>query len=68
MRQNEWIPVGGSLPDDDVLVMLCVPEASEPIWPGCLCDGRWYWADGTLIAMSFRVTHWQPFPELPEVA
>lgn len=67
---SDWIPVTERLPEDDVIVLAYAPSANEPIWPAYLSDegevqSHWRWPDGEVI--DYTVTHWQLFPEPPEV-
>jgi hypothetical protein len=48
-EQITWIDPSDELPDEEQTVLLFVPNASEPVWPGFLSDGVWCWADGGVI-------------------
>lgn len=60
-----WIPVSEHLPDDDTIVLVHVPGASEPVWIGFYVSeyDDWVWAEGATIVEE--VTHWMPLPEPP---
>jgi len=65
-KEKDWISAKDSLPDDDLIVLVNVPSASEPVWLGFISwEGyeRWHWADGSVIYGI--VTHWQELPEAP---
>lgn len=68
MSADGWIRTKDELPDEDITVMLYVPAASEPVWPGYLSREydieRWHWVEGR--AIPYQVTHWKPFPEPPK--
>ena len=51
-------------PDEGLVVMVNVPEASEPIWLGYLDAGEWRYPDGSLIEGD--VEHWAEMPEGPD--
>ena len=62
----DWISVDEGRPDDEIFVFICSPrEYSEPAWIGYLKHGDWFFAEGGPPVVG--VTHWQPFPELPEI-
>ena len=61
-----WIPTKQQLPDDEITVMLFVPEHDEPVWLGYHEDYAWYLTDGTPLAQN-AVTHWANFPNGPEL-
>lgn len=60
-----WISVEDRLPHDDIVVMVYVPNASEPVWIGFYVseDDDWFWAEGVMIFDT--VTHWMPLPAPP---
>lgn len=45
----DWIDPDEIEPDEELTVMLFVPEANEPVWPGYKRDGQFFWACGRLI-------------------
>lgn len=55
-----WHRPKEKLPDDETTVLVCVPNADEPIWLGYRDAGKWYWADGTRITQ--RVAYWAEMP------
>lgn len=59
----EWKRTDVNMPDDDVLVLVYVPDASEPlVWPAyCNEDEEWRYVDGG----TCYPTHWMPLPEPP---
>lgn len=58
-----WISVEDRLPDDDISVLVYVPDAPEPIWLGFYDMDEWTWVDG---GTNCRPTHWMELPEPPE--
>lgn len=58
-----WIDASEQKPDVDTTVMVFVPEASEPIWPGWWSGEEWVWAEGATI--DDTVTHWAELPMGP---
>jgi hypothetical protein len=60
--QGRWIPVAEEMPDADMAVLICCPDADEPVWIG--------WTDGelwrTTVGKRVEVSHWRPLPEPPE--
>lgn len=59
----EWIAVGDRLPDDDTVVLVACPDASEPVWLGFYSENEW--VDPEYFRIIINVTHWMPLPELP---
>lgn len=55
-------------PDDGVVVLIGVPGAAEPVWPGYIEDGVWYWENGLRVPVDkgLEVVCWQDIPELPK--
>ncbi len=49
------------LPDDAMTVLVCCPDADEPVWPAYRMDGDWYWVDG--MRVNGEVVGWQHLPE-----
>lgn len=63
-----WTPVEESLPDADLVVLVCVPKASEPVWLGYLDGEYWRYIDGTLIESDgIKVAGWSDLPAPMEV-
>lgn len=58
----EWHSVD-TPPDEDTTVLLYAPTASEPVWPGYICDGIWHSVDGFRILND--ATHWSNLPRGP---
>lgn len=57
----KWIDVDVDLPDDEVTVLVHIPEANgEQVWPGYLDDGYWTNCDG--MRLTSAVTHWAEMP------
>jgi len=65
---SPWISVEDQLPDDDINVLIYVPSANEPVWPGYVSmhhhEPLWFWDSGA--PASHQVTHWMPIPEPPD--
>lgn len=65
---HTWTPVEESLPDADLVVLVCVPKASEPVWLGYLDGEYWRYIDGTLIESDdIKVAGWIDLPAPMEV-
>ena len=60
-----WIACADEMPDDCTSVMTFSPDSSEPVWPGFHDEQRWIGLDSW--PMNCLITHWQHFPEPPEV-
>ena len=60
-----WIACADEMPDDCISVMTYSPLRSDPVWPGFYGDDGWN--DLFVRRFRFPVTHWQHFPEPPEV-
>lgn len=58
---NTWISVEQEQPDDDITVMVYVPNCPEPVWLGYCVDGVWIDVEG----IRCEPTHWMPLPEGP---
>ncbi len=56
----EWFDPVKKEPDDEQTVLLLVPDASEPVWPGFVSDGVWYWASGSRVDST--VVGWCEMP------
>jgi hypothetical protein len=52
-----WHPVSEP-PDSDITVMLFVPDATEPVWPGYLDGEAWRFIDG----MPANPVSWAEMP------
>lgn len=68
-EQLEWIPVTARLPDAEAVVMVHIPESSEPVWLGVLMDDacgepHWHSIDGYPFAS--HVDHWAELPRGPQ--
>lgn len=60
-NETSWISVEQEQPDDDIIVLVYVPDSSEPVWLGYYgCE--WTHIEGTRC----KPTHWMPLPEGPE--
>lgn len=60
-----WRCVTSELPDVDIVILVCVPCESDPVWIGYHDDaGKWRTPEGAVIP---GVTHWMPLPKEPEV-
>jgi len=57
----EWIKVSDRLPDDDVTVLIYVPDDNDPVWLGYTDEDGWRYINGA----SCRPTHWAEIPEPP---
>lgn len=60
----EWFDPVKKEPDDEQTVLLLVPDASEPVWPGFVSDGVWYWASGSRVDCT--VVGWCEMPIGPK--
>lgn len=49
-------------PDDELTVMLYDAAASEPVWPGYIDGGVWFYNDGLMATP----THWMHFQDGPK--
>ncbi len=54
-----WTAASRSLPDSDTTVLLDMPDADEPVWPGYHDGQRWLLADGMHAP---RVRAWADLP------
>jgi hypothetical protein len=68
LEKIKWRSVLAKMPDADVTVLLCVPDAeAEPVWPGHWEDnddgGRWMYDNGSPVRKT--VTHWAEMPRGP---
>lgn len=55
-----WLDPAKQMPDDDETVLLLMPEASEPVWPGYHDgDDGWLLAEG---GPAPRVHRWARMP------
>jgi hypothetical protein len=66
-----WIDASKELPDDEQVVLVHTPGASEPVWLGYVSweydiqEGvPWYLIDGS--EPRYPVKHWMPLPEGPK--
>lgn len=61
-----WNRVNERLPDDDQIVLVHAPDATEPVWLGFHHreTESWVWAEGADILE--KVTHWMEIPEVPK--
>lgn len=60
---HTWIKVKESLPDADLVVLVSVQGASEPVWLGYLDGEDWRYVDGTLIESDgITVVGWSDLP------
>lgn len=75
---SEWISVKERLPDRDGDYIVTACDEGSPYGEGIWYDtvvvvaeyyrGSWTWYEGdTEWSLEGIVTHWQDFPELPEV-
>lgn len=55
-----WKRVETELPDEGLIVLLDVPDASEDVWIGMLDSGEWRWADQSLV--KEKVIAWAELP------
>lgn len=58
-----WQPATNQ-PDADQIVLVYVPDASEPVWLGYYDDEQiqWFYDDGSVC----QPTHWMELPEGPQ--
>lgn len=65
---SEWI-AADQLPDSDTTVIICMPDAIEPIWLGYHDGEQWFIVEGTAVSdlpdNQGEVTAWRELPELP---
>jgi hypothetical protein len=60
---HTWTKVEDFLPDADLVVLVCVPAASEPVWLGYLDGEDWRYVDATLIERDgIKVAGWSDLP------
>ena len=48
-EEIDWVFISEDYPDEDITVLLFVPDASEPVWFGFCEDGEFYWASGSPV-------------------
>ena len=61
---HTWIKVADFLPDADLVVLVCVSGASEPVWMGYLDGEDWRYVDAMLIEVNgAKVIGWSDLPE-----
>jgi hypothetical protein len=58
-----WRDAEHELPDEEIVVLLFAPGASEPVWGGYLIHGLWVWASGHPIVEP--VVAWAEMPAGP---
>ena len=58
----EWHSVSDELPDEGTTVLIYEEHATDPVWPGYIDDGEWFFAEG---APAYP-THWAEMPEGPK--
>lgn len=63
LAPQPWRPVGLGLPDSDLEVMVCDEE--KEVYPAYHNGEEWCDLDG--IPLDYRVTHWMPYPDPPEL-
>jgi hypothetical protein len=73
----QWHDANEVQPDEGITVLLFVPAASEPVFPGYLDvvtdETVWRWADGSRVDennagdLNKVVTHWAEMPGGPNV-
>lgn len=63
-----WFAPSERMPEPDAEVLLYVPGARPPAWPGYWCEGlsggMWRYADG--VTVGLRVTAWAAMPTGPK--
>ncbi|MDD5176795.1 MAG: hypothetical protein PHQ05_10275 [Sterolibacterium sp.] len=65
---HTWIKVKDSLPDADLVVLVCTPKASEPVWLGYLDGEVWRYIDASPIERGgIKVEGWSDLPLPMEV-
>lgn len=62
---GQWHAVEDQLPDADLLVIVYMPEGSEPVWFASYDDSRRGWLTAAGIPLHTPVSHWMHFPEPP---
>lgn len=61
-----WIKASDCLPDDDLEVLIFVPDDDEPVWIGYHGGDEWYSVDA--MPLGQLVTHWMDLPEPPKLS
>jgi len=56
-----WTLAKSQLPDDELLVMINIPQHDEPVWFGYYDSIRWYLVDGTALADDVVIA-WADLP------
>jgi len=60
-----WKDANLEKPDDNLAVLIYIPDADEPIWLGYLEDGTWFEMDG--FPVEGEVKAWCNLPDPPEI-
>lgn len=61
-----WHDVAETTPDDGMIVLLNIGDyESEPVWPGYLEGGTWFWADASEVQSD--VIAWAEMPVGPKL-
>lgn len=55
-----WNLASETQPDEGLVVLLNVPDASDTVWPGLLDAGEWRWIDQSLV--KHDVIAWAEMP------
>lgn len=56
-----WISTDDRLPDDDICVLVFVPEQDEPVWLAYFSEDDWRYVSGGTCYPS----HWMELPDPP---
>lgn len=57
----DWTSCELDLPESDDTVLIAMPNADCPIWPGYWNGQHWHTAEGLPVI----ATHWRRFPDPP---
>ena len=60
-----WIPCADELPDDDLIVLVALDYASDPVWFGSRDSASGDWHTPEQVKINFAVTHWAELPAPP---
>jgi hypothetical protein len=60
----QWVSVDDEYPDDQMTVLIHMPDCSDPTWIAYHDGGDWVFDNGSKCTQ--RVTHWAEMPEGPK--
>lgn len=61
----KWIDADLERPDDNLAVLMYIPDADEPVWLGYIEGGTWFEMDG--FPVEGEVKAWCDLPKPPEI-